>query len=150
MAAGREPYISKNIIVIMQKHLYDPVPSVREFSPNYSEDFDLLIQKMMAKKKEDRYESPEDLHKDFQQLYQGGHLEITLPAQLPTAPSTKKPVSASRRKPGESTDALKKIGVKQSTPKADSSGISWPWIFIIASLALILIMLIMFLILKSR
>lgn len=68
---GRPAYDGPNPAVVMTKHLTDPVPSAREVNPGVSPAFDKAIQKMMAKDRDDRFQSPEDLLAEIQKIRAG-------------------------------------------------------------------------------
>lgn len=61
MLTGKPPYHSNNSMVVVSMHLTAPIPNVREVRPDVSERTSALIRKMMAKKKDDRFDSWEDV-----------------------------------------------------------------------------------------
>lgn len=139
MAAGREPYVAKNIIVIMQKHLYDPIPSVRDFKNHFSEGFDRIIQKMLAKEKRSRYQTPEELYQDFQTLLSGGQITpIESPAQKLNR-RKKKSISAVRE---QDTETMNKLSMAGRAPQG--YGVPMSWYIALISLILILVGLIIY------
>ncbi|RME04208.1 MAG: serine/threonine protein kinase [Planctomycetota bacterium] len=119
MVVGEEPYVGNNIVLVMQKHLYDPVQSARERGAQISEALDAILMKMMAKNPEDRYQTPEELYQDFHDLSQGRP-----PSSLNSSPKKKKlskqkrPISRlSREKKG--TKPLRPKDRKISSPKEE-------------------------------
>lgn len=54
-ATGRTPYTGETSVVIMNKHISDPVPEPRFFTPGLSEDFSRLIMRLMQKSPEYRF-----------------------------------------------------------------------------------------------
>ncbi len=52
----RPPFIGTNERAILQKHLTEPVPSMRSVVPTVSSDLDALVQRMLAKKPADRFQ----------------------------------------------------------------------------------------------
>ncbi|RME85335.1 MAG: serine/threonine protein kinase [Planctomycetota bacterium] len=81
LATGREPYVAKNIIVIMQKHIHEKIPSLREFRPDLSENLEYIITKMLAKNRRHRYQTPEELYHDFYRLSKGEKLLASSPVK---------------------------------------------------------------------
>jgi tRNA A-37 threonylcarbamoyl transferase component Bud32 len=57
MLAGSPPYPGNNAMAVIVKHLDEPIPDPRKAWPEISEATANLIAAMMAKKKEDRFES---------------------------------------------------------------------------------------------
>ncbi|MBM4031317.1 MAG: serine/threonine protein kinase, partial [Planctomycetes bacterium] len=58
MVTGEQAYTGPNAGAIMARHLADPVPSARDKHPEVSRATDELIQRMMAKDREDRPANP--------------------------------------------------------------------------------------------
>ncbi len=61
MITGLPPYNGDSAMAILASHLADPVPDPRKIRPEISEQSALIIFKMMAKKKEDRFASWDEL-----------------------------------------------------------------------------------------
>ena len=55
LAAGRPPYKSEDKNVLCLKHLFEPVPSIKEFRKDIPDKFEKIISRCMAKKPEDRF-----------------------------------------------------------------------------------------------
>ena len=55
MLAGREPFIGSSPTEVVMKHLNDPPPDIRSFSPSLPEAWIELIATLMAKKPGDRF-----------------------------------------------------------------------------------------------
>lgn len=66
LLAGSPPYTHFNPMKIIESHLKDPIPSIRETRKDVSEELDALIQRMLAKDPADRHETVEDLIKDLE------------------------------------------------------------------------------------
>jgi len=71
MVAGRTPYSGSSAAVVMTKHLNDDVPDPRDQRPELSMGLVRLIEKMMAKERRERYQSPEELIKDINLVLSG-------------------------------------------------------------------------------
>jgi hypothetical protein len=71
MLVGRTPYVGSSAAVVMTKHLNDEVPDPREERPELSMGCVRLVEKMMAKNRADRYQTPEELIKDLDLVMAG-------------------------------------------------------------------------------
>ncbi|MFN8378328.1 MAG: protein kinase [Anaerolineae bacterium] len=60
MISGQMPYSAETPLGIVMKHINDPVPSVRTINPQLPELLDAALQKAMAKKPEDRFDTATD------------------------------------------------------------------------------------------
>jgi DNA-binding response OmpR family regulator/HEAT repeat protein/predicted Ser/Thr protein kinase len=68
LVAGRPPFIADQPAAVLYKHVYeDPLPPSR-ISPETPEAVDEVILRMLAKRPEDRYDSPESLLEDLLSL----------------------------------------------------------------------------------
>jgi serine/threonine protein kinase len=81
MVTGRVPYPGANPAVVMTKHLNDPVPEPDEINPAVSRGISQIIEKMLAKEREERYQSPAELMTDLQ-AYLDGKLAVRPAIQL--------------------------------------------------------------------
>ena len=64
MVTGQPPYEGPSRI-ILAKHVRGEIPDPRELNKNISRDLAAIIKKMMAKKREDRYQSVDELIEDL-------------------------------------------------------------------------------------
>jgi serine/threonine-protein kinase len=65
MLAGQAPFPDGSLTERVLKHLEAKPPDVREFNPKVSVGLAALLQKMLAKKPEDRYQTPAELLRDL-------------------------------------------------------------------------------------
>ncbi len=65
MLAGQPPFPEGGLGERILKHLEAPPPDVRRFNPDVSEGLWALLQKMLAKAPEDRYQTPAELLEDL-------------------------------------------------------------------------------------
>ena len=65
LATGEPPFGGPSALVIMTKQMTEAPPSARRKNPRISRELDRIILRMMAKKKEDRYPTPEALTEDL-------------------------------------------------------------------------------------
>jgi serine/threonine-protein kinase len=61
MATGQVPFDGANGVVIMTKHVREPLRPVRSLAPEISEGLAAVIERMMAKRREDRPQTPQEL-----------------------------------------------------------------------------------------
>jgi serine/threonine-protein kinase len=72
MLVGDVPFDGPSAAVILLKHISDELPPVRRYRPETSTSVQELIQRMMAKKPQHRYQTPADLIEDLEQILEGG------------------------------------------------------------------------------
>lgn len=68
MVTGMPPFDGQNPAVIMVKHLNEPLVPPRERSPEVDPEVQRIIMKMMAKNSLDRFQSPQELLVDLENL----------------------------------------------------------------------------------
>ncbi|HYG75986.1 MAG TPA: protein kinase [Planctomycetota bacterium] len=86
LVTGRPPFAGATGAVVMAKHLTDPPPRAHEANPKVSEACSNLIVKMMAKKREQRIQTPTELLEKLSQLSQS--------PQAPKSPLRARPASS--------------------------------------------------------
>jgi serine/threonine-protein kinase len=86
-ATGTLPFTADTPPVLMSKHISEPLDPPHARCPQVSRDFSQVIQKMMAKKPEDRYQTAAELRDDLQRLARG---------EKPRAASTPRPARTHR------------------------------------------------------
>lgn len=69
--AGRPPFEGTNPPVVMTKHLNEPLPSLAALVPGVPPGVVAVIERMMEKDREDRYQSPEELIADLDLVLSG-------------------------------------------------------------------------------
>ena len=65
MLTGHVPFDGNNSIAIALKHLNNEMPDIRQYNPDVSDTIISIINKASAKKKDDRYNSSDDLLSDL-------------------------------------------------------------------------------------
>jgi serine/threonine protein kinase len=70
---GRPPFKGTSALHTLMMHQQEPVPALREYNPSIERaaDLDFLLQKMMAKKPEQRYQTMSDVMHDVQRIKRG-------------------------------------------------------------------------------
>jgi serine/threonine protein kinase len=61
MLTGKQPYEADTPMAVAIKHITDPVPRIRQTNPKLPEGMDAIIQKAMAKNKNDRFSTAIDM-----------------------------------------------------------------------------------------
>jgi serine/threonine-protein kinase len=113
MVTGRPPFEGPPVVV-MSKHLSEQIPSPSDIDRTLSNGICLVIQKMMAKRREDRFQTPRELLRDLMLVYQGAE---PLSARLPSERSSVRPsVRAPRRRSGRPTPPLGKDPTRRRRP----------------------------------
>lgn len=70
MLTGHTPYDADTPARVMMKHVMDPVPPIREERPDLPPDLDTIIGKAMAKERDERYSTGNDLAVDLNRATQ--------------------------------------------------------------------------------
>ncbi len=68
LITGREPFLADTTTAIVLKHLHEPPPDARELRSGLPQEWADLIEKLLAKKPADRYQSAEELLEVLYQL----------------------------------------------------------------------------------
>jgi eukaryotic-like serine/threonine-protein kinase len=71
MVTGKPPFEGETAAVIMLKHIKDTAPSPLEHGAKITDGFCLVVEKMLAKNRKDRFQSPRELLRDLMRVYQG-------------------------------------------------------------------------------
>ncbi len=71
LVTGRYAYEGKSAAETMSLHLTQPIPDPRKAAPRLSEDFSHILQKLMAKERTERYQTPAELLDDLRNLKAG-------------------------------------------------------------------------------
>ena len=83
LLTGGLPYDAEAPLAIILKHLNSPIPSVSDTHPEYPEVADQLINRLMAKNPEDRYQKADDLIADLERIARGDGLEAIVAEPSP-------------------------------------------------------------------
>lgn len=65
MLSGRPPFVADSAMTLMMMHLNDPIPDIREFRSDIPSEVIAVLEKCMAKNREDRYQSAAELSRDL-------------------------------------------------------------------------------------
>lgn len=111
MLTGKQPYEADTPMAVAIKHVTDPVPRILTVNPNLPADMDLIIQKAMAKSRDDRFVTAVEMVQTLKEIagdYGPEKKTRTLTA-LRTA--VKKKATPEKRKFSPATTALILLGV---------------------------------------
>ena len=75
LVTGTEPYQGKSTMHVLTQVLSQPHRPVQEVNPDVSDDTVILIDRMMEKEPEDRYQSWEEVRHDIKLIRTGKHLQ---------------------------------------------------------------------------
>ncbi len=84
-ATGKLPFEGETPPVVMSKHIAEALVPAHVRNPAVAAGFSVVIGKMMAKKREDRYQTPAELLEDLDRVARGHRplAEVLLPKQVP-------------------------------------------------------------------
>lgn len=71
MVTGRVPFPGKDPVEVMKKHLHEPLVPPDHINPKLSSGLGEVVEKMMAKRREERYQTPEEVITDLKRLLAG-------------------------------------------------------------------------------
>lgn len=94
------PYSGKNAFLIMQQHVYSPLPAICKNFPYVPGEVEYFVHKLMAKKREERFASAEEVIGFIEQLENKYFAEGFFRPQLPF-PHTQKKIPEQQRKKRE-------------------------------------------------
>jgi serine/threonine-protein kinase len=71
IVCGKPPFEGAKAVVVLSKHVHEQIASPKETVPELSDGICHIIEKCMAKAKEDRYQTPAALVEDIRRVQQG-------------------------------------------------------------------------------
>jgi len=71
LLTGRVPFEGSSPAIIVAKHLTEELPNPKDLVPELSDGIVLVLERMLAKKREDRYADPGDLVRDLEEVVGG-------------------------------------------------------------------------------
>ncbi|MHC4916739.1 MAG: serine/threonine-protein kinase, partial [Planctomycetota bacterium] len=71
LVTGETPFTGANGAVLLTKHLNEQAPWPQDVNPDASKNVSLLIERMMAKDREERYQTPAELLADIERVIAG-------------------------------------------------------------------------------
>ncbi len=97
LLTGQQPYHGDTPMSVVVKHITDPVPHILDVKPDLPPDVEVIIEKAMAKDRNERFQNVKSLADALTMVASGGSLslessESTLAASSRTVPATRRPV----------------------------------------------------------
>jgi serine/threonine protein kinase len=80
MVTGRTPFDADSPMGIIFKHIYEPIPSPRQYRPDLPDEVEQVIAKALAKDPADRYERAVDMAGELRRSIRAEKTEIIRPA----------------------------------------------------------------------
>ena len=82
LLSARTPFVDDNPILMLERHMTAPVPRLRDLVPDLPEPVERLIHRLLAKEREGRYETAQELAQRIGELLDGGPASAEPPAGL--------------------------------------------------------------------
>ena len=79
MVAGRPPFVGNSVGRVIQQHLQAPVPNLRESRPESPEALDRIVHRALAKKREERYQTADEMVEALRVVAAATTLERSMP-----------------------------------------------------------------------
>jgi TolB-like protein len=112
MVAGRPPFLATSLGKIIQAHLTEPPPHLRDFRPEVSESLQAVVEKALAKKPADRFQTADEVLQALQLIAAASTLERASPEGVRTTPiPTYAPPAAESSEPADSGRRFWIVGV---------------------------------------
>src|SRR5512134_1954548 len=88
MLTGKQPYEADTPMAVAIKHITDPVPHIQQTNPKLPEGMETIIQKAMAKNKDDRFSSAVEMTDALREVVRNATTKLAAPPALAsTAPT---------------------------------------------------------------
>jgi serine/threonine-protein kinase len=100
MLTGKQPYEADTPMAVAFKHITDPVPNVHEANPSLPESVDTVIQKAMAKSKDDRFATAEAMVDTLRDVSAGRKISVEMPTIKGALPKGGTQMPAAKTVPG--------------------------------------------------
>jgi serine/threonine protein kinase len=117
LLTGRRPFDNDSITAIHIAHLMTPAPSLLDYEPELPEVCDSLVQKLLQKRREDRYQSPQAFLDELHALGANSGAGLLRPQLNPVLEvEMLQPILATHSEIGTSTRSLPPVPVAVETP----------------------------------
>lgn len=91
MLTGKQPYEADTPMAVAIKHITDPVPQIRQTNPKLPEGMETIIQKAMAKNKDDRFSSAVEMTNALREVARNITTKLQAAPALASSPPTAVP-----------------------------------------------------------
>ncbi len=126
MLSGKQPFQATTPMGVVMKHITEPVPSLQNINASFPPGIDAVISKAMAKNREQRYASGQELVNDLQKICTG-YESIPSIRNIEEKTSSQTDVQLEPGWPEPQIDIGKKAGAKPMRGKFS------PWLYIISA-----------------
>ncbi len=90
MLTGRQPYEADTPMAVVVKHITDPVPHILDVNPNLPSDLEKVIEKAMAKNRDERYATAKEFASELMAVARGESPTFSSASAGQTQKSTEK------------------------------------------------------------
>lgn len=140
LVAGHPPFQGQSPFEVALQHVQNEPPPLMSIRPDLPADLCAMIHRMMAKRKEDRYQTARDILKDLAKLQKGQSLTLSAPPPpttpvMVTLPSGPMVVGVPNGPPGSLSGSTTTVYVPVAVPAPDGASV-WP-LRILAALAVL-------------
>jgi pSer/pThr/pTyr-binding forkhead associated (FHA) protein len=87
MMTGRVPYDGPNSLAVITRHINDPPPNPKKFDVTIPDSIVTIVQKMMAKKPDDRFQTDAELVRELRKVRQEVGRATSVSDRLPAQPA---------------------------------------------------------------
>ncbi|HEX5840229.1 MAG TPA: protein kinase [Anaerolineales bacterium] len=95
MLSGRPPFVADSAMTLMMMHLNDPIPNVRGFRQDIPAEMVRILERLLAKDRNDRYQSAAELSADLRKaLTMTGQQTTVSPVEVQEAHTIASPMDA--------------------------------------------------------
>jgi serine/threonine protein kinase len=91
MLTGKQPYEADTPMAVAIKHITEPVPNIRQINPQLPEGIETIIQKAMAKNREDRFSTAVEMTNALRDVARGMTAQLQARANAPTIQAAAQP-----------------------------------------------------------
>ncbi len=131
MLTGRLPYDAETPLALILKHLNNPIPSAREHNLELPETIDAIIERVLAKELEDRYQTADEFIEDIRLLENGTPLPPFATQELPAVPAELATQQDTPKQPPEQTpQAETDTPAQPDLDERQSTGRAWMWVLL--------------------
>jgi serine/threonine-protein kinase len=134
MLTNRQPYEADTPMAVVVKHITDPIPHILDSNPQLPAQVEVIIERAMAKNRDDRFQTCGELADNLNALLHGGTLQFSKTesnaTKIGSAPKTQSKGSMSATQMAGTKIALK-AERDQFQPEAKSSSFPWTLIAIV-------------------
>ncbi|MFN2145500.1 MAG: protein kinase domain-containing protein, partial [Anaerolineales bacterium] len=106
MLTGKVPFAEDTPLAVIHKHIYEPVPSPREYRPDLPQEIEQVVMKALAREPEDRYASAHEFLQALAAAVQGDFepRTVAISGPPPTQPAPEVDVPEPEPAPEEEPD----------------------------------------------